>query len=194
MPNWCENHLNVEGPGTDQFFEACRGYEETYEAVDMTLPRSELDKQKTEVEFTFNALHPVPKEVVKVGYSARNNSQGLIDGYNWQIQNWGTKWDIAGAGYDMSVEEDSGFINFDTAWGPPIAWVECVAQQFPNLEFTLEYFEPGMAFAGRLVSHGEDIMQDQYDWSQDPEGYKKFVAEDLEDGWDYFEDEEEETE
>ena len=86
--------------------------------------------------------------------------------YRWRCEHWGTKWDAAfgepfialGSG-DMDVElsvETKGatltpevaVFKFDTAWAPPLSFAEAVSEQYPDLEFTLRYGEPGEGFAG----------------------------------------------
>ena len=44
---------------------------------------------------------------------------------------------------------------FDTAWSPPIKFLENVAKQWPNLTFVLEYEELGMGFKGLAKFQGE---------------------------------------
>jgi hypothetical protein len=56
------------------------------------------------------------------------------------------------------------------------------------VQFTLEYWEPGMAFAGRVSYDGEYLDDDHRDASQDREGYQE-LAEEV---FGYVEDEEEE--
>ena len=70
--------------------------------------------------------------------------------YNWNTENWGTKWDINGS-VDIDVEdEDQIEINFNTAWGPPIEICEKLRDMFPELGFSWFYDEPGMETAGYL--------------------------------------------
>jgi len=64
---------------------------------------------------------------------------GSDNWYDWNIQNFGTKWDV-------EVEEDSYFINgelfecrFDTAWSPPVAFLVKLQQQFEKLDIRLTY-------------------------------------------------------
>ena len=46
---------------------------------------------------------------------------------------------------------------FDSAWAPPINWLEVVAQLFPKLKFTLKYDEPGMGFMGVAKGRGNIV-------------------------------------
>lgn len=87
--------------------------------------------------------------------------------YRHHITKWGTKWDANFGGphlalmseeadLDASVEAQgvvqtptTAIYKFDTAWSPPGAFVETASEMFPELEFTLQYGEPGVGFAGR---------------------------------------------
>jgi hypothetical protein len=77
------------------------------------------------------------------------------DWYGWQINNWGTKWDI-GADMGTDREEYHGLkatrvdsqvsCSFDSAWSPPIGLYDKLVE----LGYTVRasYWEPGMAFCG----------------------------------------------
>ena len=50
-----------------------------------------------------------------------------MDGYNWRVANWGTKWDVADVEIDddaLEVSDEEGLAWFSfrcwTAWGPPV--------------------------------------------------------------------------
>ena len=83
--------------------------------------------------------------------------------YDWSCKNWGTKWDI---GPDARIADNTTAqnpfvrINFDTAWAPPVRWLAKAARLFPTLSFTLEYEEPGMAYAGVAVAKGGRLIRD----------------------------------
>jgi len=75
------------------------------------------------------------------------------DSYHWSWENWGTKWDACEP--DVNESESQCFcVGFDTAWSPPTKWLHNIMNDYPNLEFELEYDEPGMCFAGVLNAHG----------------------------------------
>jgi len=48
---------------------------------------------------------------------------------------------------DVSPQE--AFLEFDTAWSPPIPVIEKLAALFPDHDFQLAYFEGGMGFCGQ---------------------------------------------
>jgi len=75
--------------------------------------------------------------------------------YNWQINNWGTKWDI-GAEMGTDREEYHGLkatrvgnevsCSFDSAWSPPIGLYDKLVEL--GYDVKASYWEPGMAFCG----------------------------------------------
>lgn len=67
-----------------------------------------------------------------------------VDG---QTAAWGTKWDLDD---ETSVERSKGQIvyGFNTAWGPPLEWLNAVRAMYPRLSFNIYYLEPGMMFGG----------------------------------------------
>lgn len=103
--------------------------------------------------------------------------------YNWNVANWGTKWNC---GEVWSDREDSGSIvegttsyNFDTAWSPAEPIVAALSKQFPTLTITHRYCEGGMGFAGEVeYANGEEVSRKDYDsgpvdddaWLKDEDG------------------------
>lgn len=66
--------------------------------------------------------------------------------YNWNIKNWGTKWDV-----EIECIEKNDYelhYGFDSAWSPPIEGIRKISELFPNLTFFLEYEEGGIGFKG----------------------------------------------
>lgn len=180
MPNWCSNELHIFGEPEEikHFMEANKGLPAKYE-----LKKWEIEHgytYPTEPRFCFNALVPTPQEVLSFGYDGHNKrakiieeqgedaAKGLIDGYNWNIANWGTKWDIysdnlslENCGWEEGLTEF--ILGFDTAWSPPIMWLATVAPIFPKLRFEMHYEEPGCFFAGDVTCEGDDFAEDCYD-------------------------------
>jgi hypothetical protein len=146
MPNWCHDTLIVSGDPAQlwRFVEAV--------------------KESDEEPLSFAKHLPPPNGV---------------DGYDWRTQNWGTKWDaqfseplvalgIARMDVKASVaangrEADDGHARytFDTAWSPPIQWLDHVALLYSDLRFVLEFGEPGNDFAGRLTYEGGHCVTDE---------------------------------
>jgi len=69
--------------------------------------------------------------------------------YDWRLQHWNTKWDA----YDVEVdaeEPDCLEVEFNTAWSPPEAVCHAIREQYPELNVSWFYDEPGMELAGYL--------------------------------------------
>jgi len=106
--------------------------------------------------------------------------------YEWNVHNWGTKWDICDAYVDDCGEEDEIVIAFSTAWAPPIDAFRRWAEQDGRVEFTLEYWEPGCAFLGTATYDGDYLYDDYVDGNHDMDAYKLRASSD----WGYEEWEE----
>lgn len=135
MPNWCYNHLEITGPA-----ETVTAFKEASTLADSGA-------------LSFDRLVPMPEEL-------RAPEAGDA-WYNWSVDNWGTKWDVSGDP-NQGGEKNLGnglaqlAYNFDTAWAPPVPWLEKVAPQFLTLTFSLWFDEPGSNFAGReTFANGE---------------------------------------
>jgi len=162
MPNWCQNTLVVEGKQEDikEFRDFIKG--ETIEGKERIFDFGKVISTEGE-EAKWR------KEWDKL--SAKEQKERWHDdfgtywfnvgkGYGWCVENWGTKWNACDT--DISIDEPEKFaIFFATAWSPPEPIIKELAMQFNKLDFTFEYEEWGMAFAGvyetkkgRVVNEG----------------------------------------
>jgi hypothetical protein len=111
------------------------------------------------------------------------NFEGDQDWYNWNIANWGTKWNITDVYIDNDDEEDSIEFTFSTAWAPPVEAFATWAMGDGRVQFTLEYWEPGCGFLGVTTYDGEYLDTDDVDCGSDPARYKEIAS----DTWGYEE-------
>ncbi len=87
------------------------------------------------------------------------------DWYEWNIANWGTKWDIGSDngevhGLNPTITGNEATMSFDSAWSPPIGlYKELVLRGF---RVVASYFEPGMAYCG-VWTDGDDLYTEYGD-------------------------------
>jgi hypothetical protein len=74
---------------------------------------------------------------------------GYDNWYDWCLDNWGCKWDIYGLSIDYQTDEKL-CVSYETPWRPNYDFIAFLGTKFQKLEFELEYYEPGMCFAGIL--------------------------------------------
>lgn len=149
MPNWCDNSLEVTGP------------ERVLEAWVKNVERNA--GSDTGLFGTF----------VSPDYNE--------DGSNWYNAHcaaWSTKWDVEINKLDWDRYLDGVKLRFDTAWSPPMDWLESMSREWPSLQFALAFEESGMCFMGYAV------FKDGEYW----------MAEDETAEWLYSEDEEKQME
>ena len=93
---------------------------------------------------------------------------GCKDWYDWCIRNWGTKWDAGTEPIHLTKDEDKEkfiqdcvdsdefLIHFETAWSPPMEWMQGATERFPLLCFVNRVTEESNAFVGCPVAmYGE---------------------------------------
>ena len=68
--------------------------------------------------------------------------------YDWNNANWGTKWDTD-AECDH-LESNCFECEFETAWSPAEGIFYALREQYPDVEISWFYDEPGMQVAGYL--------------------------------------------
>ncbi len=70
---------------------------------------------------------------------------GYDNWYDWSIANWGTKWQPT---ICVDFGDTWASSDFLTAWSPPEGIYNALVLQFPDLEITWHYSEPGAGFSG----------------------------------------------
>jgi hypothetical protein len=94
-----------------------------------------------------------------------NSSSPEHNWYNWNIANWGTKWDA----YETILPDgqepiDIALVSFNTAWGPPIDFFLAWSIKYPDFEFDVVYEiegeGPGMPHL--VFSNGEMSEREEY--------------------------------
>lgn len=197
MPNWCVNQVDITGdeaevaklvafvksdensftfenivppPATPMYSSDCthNKYVCGCESVAQPDPENEgkfmwvIDGKKVE----YHGKCPTHNE-----HSFSNHPDNW---YNWNINNWGTKWSAAEVWNDRI--DDDGKVdghtsyNFDTAWSPAEPVVAALAEKFPTLRIAHRYCEAGMGYAGEvLYANGAEIRREEYDMGQMPD-------------------------
>lgn len=139
MPNWCENTLTIQGPA-DQVA--------AFVAQAQGTPVDWGDGASGRHALCFHQFVPVPADVVAQGYATA--------GFAWCVTHWGTKWEPSRLGVDppyiVPLPDGAATTqySFNTAWDPPIPWVNAVAAQWPDLLFHLVYGESGVNHFGEV--------------------------------------------
>lgn len=133
MPNWCNNDLTISGNKLD----LKKFYDENFEDDCLKFYKSV----------------PLPKD---------EDSEDPDDTFE-NDENWGTKWDIDKDDFDGYLDLESCEIgaNFNTAWTPPLQWLNTVCELYPTLQFKLLYGEMGMDFAGRVLCENGDMVENE---------------------------------
>jgi hypothetical protein len=189
MPNWVFNHVFIEGEP------------EQIEKVKNQLNAPITKHYKNEGEenptiysnpiFSFWNIIAPPSEKLDEYFGTHGYEGGeskgdtLINWYNFNNREWGTKWDVGvadDAGYsetELQEESDTSLhYKFDTAWSPPTPAIQKLSEQYPELKITICYEEEN-EWGGEIeYLAGEEVSVDEYD---SPDSHKDYVDRDRED-------------
>lgn len=147
MPNWCNNTLIVLKNSDEQDF---AGF---------------ISQSYKDGVFSLNGAFPTPHELLQKEITdnkgSLKNKYGHDNWYDWRIHNWGTKWDTDAASQQIVEHTDENFwVDFDSAWAPPIEWVNHVSKKYPTLTFEITFMEEGIGFCGKyLCIAGEGTLE-----------------------------------
>ena len=143
MPNWCNNHVIIEG-----------SIDEVTALLD--LASKGTDDDGVQNIFSFENVYPTPKT---------DNVNSFL---GWHVDNWGTKWDLLQSTYGVKVStpEPGGVegclvfeMHYETAWSPAVGFWLKVSELYPTLQITQQYFEEGMGFIGEVYVNSEELNE-----------------------------------
>jgi hypothetical protein len=155
MPNWCSNHITVRG--TDPV--AIKRLADAFDAGEFC---GTIVPMPEELNITSGFLGSGDEQKELEAKSAANlEKHGYANWYDFNVANWGTKWEIGGNGTEAERDEDGlGFsAPFESAWSPPVGVCEALVEQ--GFEVVLYYYEPGMGYCGKF----EDGYDEYYEYS-----------------------------
>ena len=183
MPNWCYNSLIIEGE-PDVILDMKQTLNKPFTKKHDTWNRETnqmevVDTQYTNPVFAFHNIYNHLEDGVSdeeyMTQPDRNlplQEQLMFKGnhwYDWNVRNWGTKWDVAV--YDKEEYPDTELVvdkedtiqyRFNTAWSPPIEVITKLSNKYPQCEMTLSY-EEETGWGGEVVfSDGESTEVEHY--------------------------------
>ena len=171
MPNWCNNGITIKHRDTAMIERVIKGKDRLF---------MEFCPTPQELADTVAGFPGADKEAEHEAQKARNiEKYGYKDWYDWNVANWGTKWDITLDGIER-LDNNTVKAFFESAWAPPVnAYEKLCAMGF---EIEAYYDEPGMCFCGKWTGDENDSFDDYYEYSgQTSETVRELIGEDLDD-------------
>ena len=181
MPNWVYNGLTIEGNPesiTKLVEQMNTPFVDYIEATgDLAYGVKEIKYSNPIFSFR-NIIAPTDLEAYKkqpAVYTKNTLDFEGDDWYNWNIRNWGVKWDVAVSNdnkyTDTYMEGPTAngdnlvvYYTFNTAWGIADKALTNLSLQYPDLLFTLGY-EEETGWGGELeILRGMFISHAQYGW------------------------------
>ena len=152
MPNWCYNRIRIDADSdqVEKLKEIHDIFEKHSDPFNQILPIPDF-KNIPNDKGELPKLEQVKNPDGSIFYETYNFPDGKNDDrwYHWNIQNWGTKWDITADSVEIELEDSEMLeVSFDTAWSPPEPICKRLREMFPESSFSWFYDEPGMEIAG----------------------------------------------
>lgn len=185
MPNWVYNTLEVEVIEADpkQLVDLVSQLNTPF-----TIQHENWDVEKGQMLFKdymysnpvfafWNIVKPTDLETYKLQKDPSVPDMTFMGNnwYEWNVRNWGTKWDVALSDDEKDRETtldmtdvDSVTYQFNTAWSPATEAILNLSSQYPELVFTFIYREETGWGGDCLIMAGKFVNQMSYE-SQCPE-------------------------
>jgi len=158
MANICNNDLIITGKKED-----LETFKQFYKGT-------EIDNRTTWIDFNKIKSNAEDKERVKHDWEKLTDEEKKRwqndfnyywfnhGGINWQVKNWGTKWNPIVE--EPKIHDGKLMYYFDTAWSPCDEIVRTLIEKHPELEFELGFEEWGNCFKGEITGENGEVMTD----------------------------------
>jgi len=187
MPNWVYNGMTIHGKTAD--------VEAFIKQASKPVPRQKPNPDAIygtidgewvfeECQFSFWNFVAPKKSDWPDYFTTANGSAPEHNWYNWNVSNWGTKWDVKDEEQTPEVAHDeargtsTASYNFDTAWSPPSEVYEAIAQKYPQLQVSISW-EEEQGFGAELESDGAGGLALVKEWDI-PSSHADYVERDNE--------------
>jgi hypothetical protein len=167
MPNWCNNSITLKHEDPAMIDRVLKGQE------GLLMEFLPTPKELTETVAGFTGEDK--REAHEAQQQANIEKYGYKDWYDWNIANWGTKWDVSA---DSIEREDANTVSlsFESAWAPPTGAYEKLMEL--GFKITAYYYEPGMCFVGKW----EDGCDDYFEYGDETSAtVREAIGEELDD-------------
>lgn len=180
MPNWCYNSVTITGPKEEiSSIKATLNEPYTRQHDQWNPETKEMELKDYSYDNPIFAFWNIVKPTNLQTYILQedpNHTSGLIDfqgdnWYDWNVRNWGTKWDVAVSNDEKYPEteltdesETSLAYRFNTAWSPPEPAMIKLSELIPNCLVTLYYKEETGWGGESEYQNGERISESSYGW------------------------------
>ena len=145
MPNWCNNHLTITGD------------------------KKNLDRIKfhlEDIEKKDNVSPGIFMALVGRDQDIELNEYQNGGWYQANIDYWGCKWDVSYNEANITYDDESITMSFDSAWSPPINFIQHLGRLF-SVSCELYYEEPGCDFCGKSFFNNEDgLTEEDYTYNE----------------------------
>ena len=169
MPNWCFNTVTIKGD-KEEIKRVREQLSQPFQSPNRDWATDEVTIVDVNPVFSFWNIVRVPEDKLDEYHAVHGFSNGEKSGdtefnwYNWNIREWGTKWDVAGESFIADEGDDYVVYSFNTAWSPPVHALNALSVQYPTLVITNEW-EEEQGFGSTLIhKNGEEEEFDGFDW------------------------------
>jgi hypothetical protein len=175
MPNWCNNDITLRHKDPAMIDRAQKALADGRLLQEFfPCPQDLID--------TVSGFPGEDKRAAHDAQMKRNiELYGYKDWYDWNVANWGTKWDVGGDdGLIQKLDANTLQASFDSAWAPPCNAYEKLAAL--GFEIKAYYNEPGMCFCGVWEGNEDDFFDDYYEYSgETSETVREVIGAELDD-------------
>jgi hypothetical protein len=148
MPNWCDNVVRFTHTDPVQIRLLAEAWNNGA-LMQAFVPCPEDVKNTPSAHYPDNTPEKFAQE-----HREKINTKlyGHANWYDWQIANWGTKWDVGRRAHDSKITvkntDKNLTLNFQSAWSPPVEFYKKMAALGFGVSAT--YCEFGVGYVGEF--------------------------------------------
>lgn len=158
MPNWVDNALSFKGSKED-----ISKIKEQLSKPHKTYWSGVEEEVSGEVLSYWNMVSP-PEEKFDLyfGQGSLASEDKTWGWYNWNISNWGCKWDASEAMITYDSDREITY-HFQSPWSPPLEAVSKLSEQYPETKINIYWVEEQGYGADQDFTAGEITTNKSWD-------------------------------
>jgi hypothetical protein len=188
MPNWVRNEIHITGP--ENILESFKNQAAAPRPTKVTEPIIDKDGNP-DWNNTVKVIKWIDNEPLCM-WNFEYPDNDIIDEYfgddedspnhwyNWNLEHWGSKWDVSDAELEESKYLGDTFLHytFNTPWSPPITWFYILAKDYPELAFKI-FYEEEQGWGGNFeIVNGQLIETNSWGIPSSHDDYRERENED----------------
>ena len=148
MANNITNRLEIIGPESEIL------------EVNLKILNKDVTEFTQKPSIDFNKIIPQPEGIYLEDLSLEDREKHPLNWYDWNIKNWGTKWNAYNQMHNKNL---FNVLYFQTAWNNVLPVIKALSEMYSKLIFHYSFYDEDLGHnLGVFILQGGQILQQYF--------------------------------